>query len=80
MWQKVLRGWQDDLQFQTIFFQAKTDTTQENGLIDSDNEEGSNEDYFHTSEPYYTFQGEDFVQEEKDHVQEIMSHAEVPGI
>ncbi len=49
-------------------------------MLDSDEEDGSNEDYFHTSEPYYTFQGEEFVQEEKDHVQEIMSHAEVPGI
>ncbi len=27
----------------------------------------------------FIFQGEDFVKEEKDHVAEIMSHAEVPG-
>ena len=57
--------------------QAKTDLSQENGLMDTD--EADCEDYLLTTEPYYTFQGEEFVQEEKDHVAEIMSHAEVPG-
>ena len=44
-----------------------------------DTDEADCEDYLLTTEPYYTFQGEEFVQEEKDHVAEIMSHAEVPG-
>ena len=42
-------------------------------------DEAECEDYLCTSEPYFTFQGEEFVKEEREHVAEIMSHAEVPG-